>query len=167
MKPGIDGRLYCSFCGKSQDEVRKLIAGPHVFICDECTDLCKEIIEKERGARPPTPEPPADPAHLPDYVARMRHVIEELDAQMRYWQAKATAADALFDIEDLQTLDWVNALFDIAFPDRVGFTPDEWGWASVRAYKALGGRLDGVKWLDSYEDLRKAANIDEEPNEQG
>lgn len=39
--------LYCSFCGKSQDEVRKLIAGPSVFICDECVDLCNDIIREE------------------------------------------------------------------------------------------------------------------------
>ena len=39
--------LYCSFCGKSQHEVRKLIAGPTVFICDECVDLCNDIIEEE------------------------------------------------------------------------------------------------------------------------
>ena len=39
--------LYCSFCGKSQNEVRKLIAGPSVFICDECVDLCNDIIHEE------------------------------------------------------------------------------------------------------------------------
>jgi ATP-dependent Clp protease ATP-binding subunit ClpX len=39
--------LYCSFCGKSQHEVRKLIAGPSVFICDECVDLCNDIIREE------------------------------------------------------------------------------------------------------------------------
>lgn len=39
--------LYCSFCGKSQHEVRKLIAGPTVFICDECVDLCTDIIREE------------------------------------------------------------------------------------------------------------------------
>lgn len=39
--------LYCSFCGKSQHEVRKLIAGPTVFICDECVDLCNDIIREE------------------------------------------------------------------------------------------------------------------------
>src|SRR5439155_466870 len=39
------GNLVCSFCGKSQDEVRKLIAGPTVYICDECIDLCNDIIE--------------------------------------------------------------------------------------------------------------------------
>ena len=62
---GDSGKLlYCSFCGKSQDEVRKLIAGPSVFICDECVDLCNDIIReeiqdaepKEQGAKLPTPE---------------------------------------------------------------------------------------------------------------
>ncbi|MCV9917034.1 ATP-dependent Clp protease ATP-binding subunit ClpX, partial [Burkholderia pseudomallei] len=42
--------LYCSFCGKSQHEVKKLIAGPSVFICDECIDLCNEIIRYESAA---------------------------------------------------------------------------------------------------------------------
>ena len=43
-----DGKLlYCSFCGKSQHEVRKLIAGPSVFICDECVELCNDIIREE------------------------------------------------------------------------------------------------------------------------
>ncbi|NKB62699.1 MAG: ATP-dependent Clp protease ATP-binding subunit ClpX [Gammaproteobacteria bacterium] len=42
-----DKLLYCSFCGKSQHEVRKLIAGPSVFVCDECVDLCNEIIREE------------------------------------------------------------------------------------------------------------------------
>jgi ClpX C4-type zinc finger len=41
--------LVCSFCGKDQDHVRKLIAGPTVFICDECVDLCNDILEKEGG----------------------------------------------------------------------------------------------------------------------
>ena len=44
-----DGKnpLYCSFCGKSQHEVKKLIAGPTVFICDECVELCMDIIREE------------------------------------------------------------------------------------------------------------------------
>ena len=48
-KSGDDGSklLYCSFCGKSQHEVRKLIAGPSVFVCDECVDLCNDIIREE------------------------------------------------------------------------------------------------------------------------
>ena len=39
--------LRCSFCGKNQDQVRRLIAGPQVYICDECIELCSEIIEEE------------------------------------------------------------------------------------------------------------------------
>ncbi|MGB2130540.1 MAG: ATP-dependent protease ATP-binding subunit ClpX [Marinobacterium sp.] len=46
-KGGEGSKLFCSFCGKSQDEVRKLIAGPSVFICDECVDLCNDIIREE------------------------------------------------------------------------------------------------------------------------
>ena len=45
---GDNGKLlYCSFCGKSQHEVRKLIAGPSVFVCDECVELCNDIIREE------------------------------------------------------------------------------------------------------------------------
>ena len=47
-KPGERPKVgACSFCGKSQDEVRKLIAGPTVYICDECIDLCNDIIAEE------------------------------------------------------------------------------------------------------------------------
>ncbi|MFM7545305.1 MAG: ClpX C4-type zinc finger protein, partial [Synechococcales cyanobacterium] len=42
-----DSHLKCSFCGKSQEQVRKLIAGPGVYICDECVDLCNEILDEE------------------------------------------------------------------------------------------------------------------------
>ena len=44
-----DKLLYCSFCGKSQDEVTKLIAGPSVFVCNECVEMCNEIIREEGG----------------------------------------------------------------------------------------------------------------------
>ncbi|MBD2860965.1 ATP-dependent protease ATP-binding subunit ClpX [Paenibacillus oceani] len=44
------GQLKCSFCGKSQDQVRKLVAGPGVYICDECIELCTEIVEEELGS---------------------------------------------------------------------------------------------------------------------
>ena len=61
---GEDGKLlYCSFCGKSQHEVRKLIAGPSVFVCDECVELCNDIIREEMqektasgGEKLPTPQ---------------------------------------------------------------------------------------------------------------
>ena len=55
MARASDGneQLLCSFCGKSQPQVKKLIAGPGVYICDECIDLCNEIIDEELTA-PPT-----------------------------------------------------------------------------------------------------------------
>ena len=60
-----DGKLlYCSFCGKSQHEVRKLIAGPSVFVCDECVELCNDIIREELEDRadslPREPPPVAE-----------------------------------------------------------------------------------------------------------
>ena len=70
-----DKLLYCSFCGKSQHEVRKLIAGPSVFVCDECVELCNEIIREEaedveaedaREAAYPTPQEICE--RLDDYV---------------------------------------------------------------------------------------------------
>jgi ATP-dependent Clp protease ATP-binding subunit ClpX len=66
--------LYCSFCGKSQHEVKKLIAGPSVFICDECIDLCNDIIrdevlpESEREARGDLPTPLEIKNNLDSYV---------------------------------------------------------------------------------------------------
>ena len=47
MTGKYDSHLKCSFCGKSQEQVRKLIAGPGVYICDECVDLCNEILDEE------------------------------------------------------------------------------------------------------------------------
>jgi ATP-dependent Clp protease ATP-binding subunit ClpX len=52
-KSGDGKLLYCSFCGKSQHEVRKLIAGPNVFICDECVELCNDIIREEMEEKVP------------------------------------------------------------------------------------------------------------------
>ena len=65
--------LHCSFCGKSQDEVRKLIAGPTVYICDECIELCNEIIAEETEerfvpGRMTVPKPMEIKAKLDEYV---------------------------------------------------------------------------------------------------
>jgi len=59
-----DSHLKCSFCGKSQEQVRKLIAGPGVYICDECVDLCNEILDEElldSSTPTPQPAPPKEP----------------------------------------------------------------------------------------------------------
>jgi len=72
---GGDSTLYCSFCGKSQHDVKKLIAGPTVFICDECIELCNEIIveelsgeEKKTESKGDLPKPAEIKAFLDDYV---------------------------------------------------------------------------------------------------
>ena len=76
-KKGSSGEktLYCSFCGKSQHEVKKLIAGPSVFVCDECIDLCNEIIRDELPATTDVgkagnelPTPAEIKANLDNYV---------------------------------------------------------------------------------------------------
>ncbi len=74
-KPSGDAKntLYCSFCGKSQHEVRKLIAGPTVFICDECVELCTDIIREEHKSslvksRAGVPTPLEIKGVLDDYV---------------------------------------------------------------------------------------------------
>src|SRR5438093_680596 len=74
--------VQCSFCGKNQDEVRKLIAGPYVYICDECIDLCNEILEQECEAEGGAGDPPMQSESLTAASAcvlcRLPKSIEEL-----------------------------------------------------------------------------------------
>jgi len=81
--------LYCSFCGKSQHEVRKLIAGPSVFICDECVELCNDIIREELEDKSQ-----AARSHLP----KPREILEVLDQYViGQSRAKKTLAVAVYN----------------------------------------------------------------------
>ncbi|WP_028771192.1 ATP-dependent Clp protease ATP-binding subunit ClpX [Silanimonas lenta] len=81
--------LYCSFCGKSQHEVRKLIAGPSVFICDECVELCNDIIREELEDKSQ-----AARSHLP----KPREILEVLDQYVvGQARAKKTLAVAVYN----------------------------------------------------------------------
>ena len=79
--------LYCSFCGKSQHEVRKLIAGPSVFVCDECVDLCNDIIREEiqesddAESSDGLPVPQVIKATLDDYVIGQDHAVPNIMSQ--------------------------------------------------------------------------------------
>jgi ATP-dependent Clp protease ATP-binding subunit ClpX len=84
-----DEQLLCSFCGKSQRQVKKLIAGPGVYICDECIDLCNEIINEELA-----PEPNLDPEELP----RPTEIYSVLnDYVVGQEEAKRTLAVAVYN----------------------------------------------------------------------
>jgi ATP-dependent Clp protease ATP-binding subunit ClpX len=77
-----DDMLRCSFCGKSQNEVKKLIAGPTVYICNECVDICNEIMVEEPTpeplAQPRLPKPPEIKTFLDEYVIGQEEAKKKL-----------------------------------------------------------------------------------------
>ena len=88
MAKSGDSRLKCSFCGKSQDQVKKLIAGPEVYICDECVELCNEILEEEffenkEEIEAKTEETEKNTLHKPQDIKKYldEHIIGQDDAK--------------------------------------------------------------------------------------
>ena len=136
-KSGSDSKntLYCSFCGKSQHEVRKLIAGPTVFICDECVELCMDIIREENKtslvkSRDGVPIMPIESSRfqaVPDPEAYSGHAIFRSGVAVFPPSAFATGARFRLDVRDSSrqgktiTIDIPSRSVDRIRADLAGF----------------------------------------------
>ena len=106
-KPEGEKLLFCSFCGKNQNEVRKLIAGPSVYICNECVDLCNDIIKEEISESANTEEDESFPvpmeikATLDEYVIGQEAAKKSLAVAVynHYKRLKGTKKDTSDDVE--------------------------------------------------------------------
>lgn len=104
-KTPLTSELSCSFCGKTQEEVQRLIAGPEVYICDECVSLCNEIIAQEsvtEGLEDGRLLPPQEiKAHLDDYVIGQNHAKRTLSVAVHNHYKRVFFADSLGDDVEL------------------------------------------------------------------
>jgi ATP-dependent Clp protease ATP-binding subunit ClpX len=101
-----DGKLLiCSFCGKNQHEVRKLIAGPSVFVCDECVELCNDIIKEElqeneaAGAGSELPKPIEIKKSLDKYVIGQQQAKKILSVAVYNHYKRLNASRGVDDVE--------------------------------------------------------------------
>jgi ATP-dependent Clp protease ATP-binding subunit ClpX len=104
---GDDKLLYCSFCGKSQHEVRKLIAGPSVFICDECVELCNDIIREEiqgttTEGRKELPKPHEIKQSLDEYVIGQQRAKKVLSVAVYNHYKRLEIASAASHKDDVE-----------------------------------------------------------------
>jgi len=101
-----DGELKCSFCGKSQDQVKKLVAGPGVYICDECIELCNEIVEEELDEElelefESVPKPKEIKEYLDEYVIGQERAKKSLSVAV-YNHYKRVNSNMMVDDVELQ-----------------------------------------------------------------
>lgn len=101
-----DGELKCSFCGKSQDQVKKLVAGPGVYICDECIELCNEIVEEELDEEmelefESVPKPKEIKKYLDEYVIGQERAKKSLSVAV-YNHYKRVNSNMMVDDVELQ-----------------------------------------------------------------
>jgi len=98
------GQLKCSFCGKSQEQVRKLVAGPGVYICDECIELCTEIVEEELGSEEElelkdVPKPKEIRAILDQYVIGQEQAKKSLSVAVYNHYKRINSQNKVEDVE--------------------------------------------------------------------
>ena len=114
-------QLLCSFCGKSQRQVKKLIAGPGVYICDECIDLCNEIIDEElldslRAATQGPGRPPTSEKKLQKSLERAKQ--EGRDEPLREDIAMRKAVDLMVDSATAISVDQAKARDKLWTPEK-------------------------------------------------
>lgn len=102
-------RVYhCSFCGKSQEDVKTLVSGPGVFICDECVQLCQAIIDKKAGAPATQPTPPTRPHSLLPENAPTKNLLKTLAGYNGAFERVDAGMQDIVDILREREVSWAT-----------------------------------------------------------